>query len=113
MKSPIKQNTVAAAVGSLLIGSVAGISTASADSPFAMTSLESGYMVAMKEGKCGEGKCGGDKAKTEAEGKCGEGKCGGDKAKTEGKCGEGKCGGDKTKTEAEGKCGEGKCGGSK
>ena len=42
------------------------------------------------EGKCGEGKCGGDKAK-------GEGKCGGDKAKGEGKCGEGKCG--------EGKCG--------
>ena len=37
--------------------------------------------AAKKEGKCGEGKCGGDKAK--------EGKCGGDKAK------EGKCGGDK------------------
>ena len=34
----------------------------------------------MKEGKCGEGKCGGamatDKAKTMKEGKCGEGKCG-------------------------------------
>ena len=43
------------------------------------------------EGKCGEGKCGGDKKK---EGKCGEGKCGGDKKK-EGKCGEGKCGGNK------------------
>jgi predicted methyltransferase len=54
MKNPIKQNAVAAAVGSLLIGSVAGISTASADSPFAMTSLESGYMVA--EAKMGEGK---------------------------------------------------------
>ena len=47
----------------------------------------------MAEGKCGEGKCGGDKAKKE--GKCGEGKCGGDKAKKEGKCGEGKCGGGK------------------
>lgn len=40
-----------------------------------------------KEGKCGEGKCGADKAKKEGEGKCGgdkagkEGKCGGDKAK--------------------------------
>jgi uncharacterized low-complexity protein len=82
MKNPIKQNAVAAAVGSLLIGSVAGISTASADSPFAMTSLESGYMVAeakMGEGKCGEGKCGGDKAKAAGEGKCGEGKCGGSK----------------------------------
>jgi uncharacterized low-complexity protein len=47
------------------------------------------------------------------EGKCGEGKCGGDKP-TEGKCGEGKCGGDKPaaapeKKAAEGKCGEGKC----
>ena len=31
----------------------------------------------MKEGKCGEGKCGGDK--TMKEGKCGEGKCGGAK----------------------------------
>ena len=68
--------------------------------PFEMTKLSSGYTVAMSdtpdEGKCGEGKCGGDKAKKEA-------KCGGDKAM------EGKCGGDKTKKE--GKCGEGKCGG--
>ena len=37
---------------------------------------------AHSEGKCGEGKCGGDKKKTDAkadhaEGKCGEGKCGG------------------------------------
>ena len=79
MNNPIKQKAVAAAVGSLMIGSVAGISTASADSPFALTSLESGYMLAeakMGEGKCGEGKCGGDKAK-KTEGKCGEGKCGG------------------------------------
>ncbi|CAA6826408.1 MAG: FIG024746: hypothetical protein [uncultured Thiotrichaceae bacterium] len=56
-----------------------------------------------EEGKCGEGKCGGDKGKEEGkcgEGKCGEGKCGGDKGKEEGKCGEGKCG--------EGKCGGGK-----
>ena len=84
MKNPIKQKTVAAAVGSLLIGSIAGIGTASADSPFAMTSLESGYMQSdkhMSEGKCGEGKSGGDKAKKAMEGKCGEGKCGGDKAK--------------------------------
>jgi uncharacterized low-complexity protein len=33
-----------------------------------------------KEGKCGEGKCGGDKKdKADKEGKCGEGKCGGKK----------------------------------
>ena len=101
-----------------------GSGMATADqNPFSMTELSSGYMVADKhEGKCGEGKCGGDKAKKAMEGKCGEGKCGGDKAKKamEGKCGEGKCGGDKarekTKEKAksmEGKCGEGKCGGSR
>ena len=97
-----------------------GSGVASADqNPFTMTELSSGYMVADKhEGKCGEGKCGGDKAK---EGKCGEGKCGGEKAKgkaMEGKCGEGKCGGEKAKDKVkekamEGKCGEGKCGGSR
>jgi uncharacterized low-complexity protein len=62
-------------------------------------------MKAMKEGKCGEGKCGGAKAADEAksmkEGKCGEGKCGGAKAV------------DKAKAMKEGKCGEGKCGGNK
>jgi uncharacterized low-complexity protein len=40
-------------------------------------------MKMMKEGKCGEGKCGGametDKAKPMMEGKCGEGKCGANK----------------------------------
>jgi uncharacterized low-complexity protein len=40
-------------------------------------------MKTMKEGKCGEGKCGGAKAADEPkamkEGKCGEGKCGGAK----------------------------------
>jgi len=72
--------------------------------PFAMTNLNGGYQVA-KEGKCGEGKCGGDKKmkkKMDGEGKCGgdkkmkkkmDGKCGGTKSKKEGKCGEGKCGG--------------------
>jgi uncharacterized low-complexity protein len=70
-----------------------------ADNPFAMDSLKTGYQVAddakktddrkapkmskadkkanakmMKEGKCGEGKCG---VKNLKEGKCGEGKCGG------------------------------------
>ena len=49
--------------------------------------------------------------------KCGEGKCGAEKAvekTTEGKCGEGKCGaaGEAGKV-MEAKCGEGKCGGSK
>lgn len=34
-----------------------------------------------------------DEMKAAHEGKCGEGKCGGDKKAGEGKCGEGKCGG--------------------
>jgi uncharacterized low-complexity protein len=78
----------------------AGIAQAASSNPFAMQSLNNGYMVASAdaksmEGKCGEGKCGGNKAKAK-EGKCGEGKCGGSKAKAkEGKCGEGKCGGSK------------------
>ncbi len=95
--------------------------------PFAMTDLSGGYQVA-KEGKCGgnmsnpkdmkEGKCGGSMKKKE--GKCGEGKCGGKKKmkKKDGKCGEGKCGASKKKGMKEGKCGgskknmkEGKCGG--
>jgi len=112
------KNPLAIALGAAFVTSLAGTPVANAaENPFAMSDLSSGYVVAeMEEGKCGEGKCGGDK--TEKEGKCGEGKCGGDKAKAEGKCGgenktmeEGKCGGDKTKKE--GKCGEGKCGGSK
>ena len=58
--------------------------------------LDAGYQLAgdkHKEGKCGEGKCGGEKKA--------EGACGGEK-KAEGKCGEGKCGGEK---KAEGSCG--------
>ena len=99
---------VAAAVGTAFVASMAASTTAmAADNPFEATELDSGYMLADghkgKEGKCGEGKCGGEKAK---EGKCGEGKCGGDKKAHEGKCGEGKCGGDK-------KAHEGKCGGDK
>jgi len=75
-----------------VIGS-AGMAHA-AGNPFAMQSLNSGYMVAAADDKAMEGKCGGDKAKAM------EGKCGGDKAKAM----EGKCGGDKAKA-MEGKCG--------
>ena len=95
-------------MGAAFVTSLATTPVANAaENPFAMSELASGYMVADShmEGKCGEGKCGGDKAKK-------EGKCGGDKAKKdrdcaekEGKCGEGKCGGDKAKSMKEGKCG--------
>ena len=116
----IKKSSVATALGAVVIGSLASTAAVADANPFGMQALESGYSQfaaegkcggdkAEKEGKCGEGKCGGDK-KADKEGKCGEGKCGGDKkADKEGKCGEGKCGGDK-KAGKEGKCGEGKCG---
>jgi uncharacterized low-complexity protein len=122
---------VAAAVGVAFVSSLAASATVmAADNPFEATDLDNGYMLAggekAEEGKCGEGKCGGEKdaegkcgGEKAEEGKCGEGKCGGEKAE-EGKCGgekaeEGKCGGEKAE---EGKCGgekaeEGKCGGDK
>jgi uncharacterized low-complexity protein len=121
---------VAAAVGVAFVSSVAASTVVAADNPFEAAELENGYMLAGhhkgEEGKCGEGKCGGEKAaegtcgdEKAEEGKCGEGKCGGEKA-AEGSCGgekaaEGSCGGEKA---AEGSCGgekaeEGKCGGDK
>lgn len=105
----LNKTSIALAMGAAFAVSVGTTSIASAantaENPFAMNDLSSGYMVAeaekAKEGKCGEGKCGGDMKKDgkAKEGKCGEGKCGGDMKKDgkakEGKCGEGKCGGDK------------------
>ena len=59
---------------------------ASLDDSCELSGAGSSWVVSLldPEGKCGEGKCGGDKGA--------EGKCGGDKAEKEGKCGEGKCG---------------------
>ena len=113
MAKNMKLKPIAAALGTTFAVTLAASPLANAtENPFSVTSFDSGYMVAGDtEGKCGEGKCGGDHDedgghgdKAEAEGKCGEGKCGGDhdedgghgdKAEAEGKCGEGKCGGDK------------------
>ena len=88
---------IALACGIALAGSFAAVSVAQADSgtsPFAMTTLSAGYMLAAGEGACGEGKCG-------------EGSCGGDDKGAHGhdtdKAEEGACG--------EGSCGEGSCGG--
>ncbi len=83
---------IALACGIALAGSFAAVSVAQADSgasPFAMTTLSAGYLLAAGEGTGGEGKCG--------EGKCGEGKCGGDDKGGHGhdadKAEEGTCGG--------------------
>ncbi|MHB1053852.1 MAG: HvfA family oxazolone/thioamide-modified RiPP metallophore [Thiobacillus sp.] len=68
----------------------AGIAYAANGNPFALNDLSQGYQVAQtektKDGKCGEGKCGGTKNTQAAdpkakEGKCGEGKCGATKQK--------------------------------
>jgi uncharacterized low-complexity protein len=96
------KSTLSLALGGVFVASMAASSfAAAAQSPFAMASLDKGYMVAaadtakdgkMKDGKCGEGKCGAatDKAKTK------DAKTDADKAKMkDGKCGEGKCGGTK------------------
>jgi len=104
----IKSNTIALTLGAVVVGSASFVSTDVQANPFEFQQLVTGYQLDATEGKCGEGKCGGNAKdakdmKTKAEGKCGEGKCGGDakdakdakgiKTKAEGKCGEGKCGG--------------------
>ena len=78
----MKKTVITTAVG--LASAIAFGAAIAAENPFAMQDLGKGYQVAekAKDGKCGEGKCGGDK-------KAKDGKCGGDKAK------DGKCGGDK------------------
>jgi uncharacterized low-complexity protein len=46
------------------------------DNPFGFKKLDQGYQNnQLAEGKCGEGKCGGNAKPKAAEGKCGEGKC--------------------------------------
>ena len=73
-----KKNLISVAVGTAFAATLGAAPVAfAAENPFALQSLDKGYMVAdhheakpkaMKEGKCGEGKCGNMKM--------GEGKCG-------------------------------------
>lgn len=112
MLKNICSKTVTAIMGTALVGTLSIVDLAvAADNPFASSGQDSsGYIMLAesheKEGKCGEGKCSGEKGEK-------EGKCGGEGQK-EGKCGEGKCSGEKG--EKEGKCGgdeagkESKCG---
>ncbi len=128
-KSDLKPITTA--IGAVFVTSALMTSTATAeDSPFQMTDLSSGYMVAdghgdkkmckMKKMKKmdadGDGVVSKDEFMAHAEKKFsrkdkdGDGVISAEEMKSmkkhkEGKCGEGKCG--------EGKCGEGKCGESK
>ncbi len=116
MKKSTKTPLVLAIGGTLV--STLGSSTAvaesnvnSAENPFTISELSSGYMQTaksdkkgadkMKGGSCGEGKCGGAMQKGSEE-KTAEGNCAGNKPMPKGK-------GNKN---MEGKCGEGKCGSS-
>ncbi|OOZ74959.1 hypothetical protein BOW49_02210 [Solemya velum gill symbiont] len=70
------------ASGAIIALGMAGTAHAAADAnPFGLTALDNGYRVAQSatEGKCGEGKCGGNKAKSAT-----EASCGGDKKAGEG-----------------------------
>jgi uncharacterized low-complexity protein len=103
---------LAIAIGTAFAATLAASTVANAatteGNPFTMTEMSSGYMhvADAKDGKCGanktmpDGKCGGEKAKAMKDGKCGEAKCGANKAKT--------TQGGKAKTPEEGKCGAGK-----
>jgi len=100
---------IALVAGAALAATLA-IAPAQADvNPFGMSALASGYMVADAkgtEGKCGEAKCGGNKAADKAS----EGECGANKKASEGECGANK---GEAKPIQEAKCGEAKCGGNK
>ena len=92
------KKAIALAIGGAFVASMAATQVSAAPSnPFALKALTSGYMVAdakeMKDGKCGTGKCGANKAKMTE--KAAEASCHADKAK------EGSCHADKAK---EGSC---------
>ena len=83
-----KQNLVSLAIGTAFAAVALAPAAHAAGNPFGATQLEAGYQLAqadtkMKDGKCGEAKCGADK------------KAAGEKKMKDGKCGEAKCGADK------------------
>lgn len=124
-----KKKAMSVAVGSAFVAGMAMTPMAgAAENPFAMQSLDRGYMVADShmQGKCGSGKCGGMKS---GEAKCGMGMMDANKdgkvtkeeamkaheamfaAKDANK--DGVLDADEMKAFMEGKCGAGKCGGMK
>ncbi|KVZ45752.1 hypothetical protein [Burkholderia ubonensis] len=119
-----KIRNISTLIASAMLSTVgtAGVAQAADSSPFAVKPLAQGYLVAqadignkMKDGKCGEGKCGANKKMAE---KAKDGTCGANNKAAEGSCGahkkvmEGKCGADK-KTDVEAKHKDGSCGTAK
>jgi uncharacterized low-complexity protein len=132
----LNKTPLAAAMGTAFISTLTATIAQAEPNPFGMTELSNGYMQVaeaeksgqampgMKEGSCGEGKCGASMMSAPVS-KTMEGACAGNKPKaaakaTEGKCGEGKCAAmmtdGKMKKGMEGACGdmmkgkEGACG---
>lgn len=112
----------AAATTAAVTLALSGAAQAGETNPFSATSLQGGYQLAENaEGRCGEGRCGGDAAPRERSSKdrSGEGRCGGNAASgdkaSEGRCGEGRSGSGATSGEkaSEGQCGEARCGGNR
>ncbi|MFA5983762.1 MAG: hypothetical protein WC782_07070 [Methylococcaceae bacterium] len=118
----LNKTPFAAAMGTAFISTLAMTAVQADTNPFGMTELSGGYMQVaeasktpgVKEGSCGEGKCGANMKKGTSS-KIDEGTCASSKAGTEAKCGEGKCGeskcgammeNGKMKKGMEGKCGE-------
>ncbi len=89
-----KQTIVSLAIGSAFTAAaLTPVAHAAGDNPFGASKLQAGYQLAdadtkMKDGKCGEAKCGSDK---KADSKAAEAKCGADK-KPDSKATEAKCG---------------------
>ncbi|BBN82052.1 hypothetical protein PA25_20370 [Pseudoalteromonas sp. A25] len=71
----IKKNSIALTLGAVVVGTAGLTATDANANPFAFQAMTAGYQLDGAEGKCGEGKCGGEH-KGKKEGKCGEGKCG-------------------------------------
>mgnify|MGYP000229214283 CR=1 FL=1 len=117
----IKKAPLAIAVGTTLLGGLT-VTSANAEAvadldlasnPFSLSEMDGGYMqlaksdskksaVKMKDGACGEGKCGASMMPKGALEKTVEGKCAGNKPMPKAKKG--------MEKGMEGKCGEGKCG---
>ena len=118
----IKKSTLTLALGTAFAASLTASPVVNAaQNPFAMQSLDKGYMVADAGDKAKDGKCGGNKETKAKDGKCGaskdakavEAKCGGNMEKdaAAGKMKDGKCG--NAPKMKDGKCGEAKCGANK
>ncbi len=106
MSNKYRKTTLTLTATTLALGlSGAALNTLAQGNPFGLSQLPTGYMVVADkgtEGKCGEAKCGANKAQQ----KMTEGQCG---SKTESKSSEASCGSNKGGE----KSSEAKCGGNK